>query len=1816
MAVTQNNYTGDGSTVLYSFTFPYLATTDVKVKLDGVNTTEYTLANATTVQLNSAPANGVKIIIFRNTDNDNKKATFYPGSAIKAEDLNNNIDQILYVAQEVDNNAMSSLGDTAMQGDLEMGQGMGIVFEGSTTDDFETRLAVANPTADRTVTLPNVTGTVVTTGDTGTVTSAMITDATIVNADINASAAIAQSKLNIANATTSAAGYESAADKTKLDGIETAATADQTAAEIRTLVESATDSNVFTDADHSKLNAIEAGATTDQTAAEIRTLVGNASDSNVFTDAESTKLAGIETAATADQTASEIKTLIASSPLDASHLAANSVGDSEIATGALDNRYYTEAESDARYFNVSTGDTIKDGDAFPDNDTTIATTAAINDRIIDLVDDVGGFVPIANETSFPNANPDVNNGTGTLVSIKALSSNLTSNGSGVATIANGTVGNSTVTITGLDNSTTYNAGFGMIVETTTTLNTYTFHRQVPKATEVTTVAGSISNVNSVASNISNVNSVAGNASNINSTVSNASNINTVAGSISNVNTVSTNISSVNDFADKYRIASSAPGSNNDDGDLYYNTSDNKLYVYNGSAWEVASSLNGSGGSVTGDTTFTDNTKIKLGTGADLQIYHDGTRSWIQDANAGNLIIDTNGSEVDINSGSNAEYMGRFIKDGAVELYYDNSKKLETKSYGLSLHGNVLMTNTDNQQLKLGAGNDLEIYHDGSNSIIDNNTGDLIIRGDGDDVKILAEDDIVLRDNDDSTNFIHCINGGAVELYHDGVKMFYTSASGVHVESGGNAAHLHLLDGGKARFGASDDLQIYHDGTNNYIDGHNGVLYIRGATQVISLQATDTEHSVRCAPNAEVQLYYDNVKKFETNADGTLTQGTIQVNGAEGATGQIRIHADEGDDNADRWRLVANTDGTFGLQNLASGSYENSIKATGDGNVELYHNNSKKFETTSTGVSLTGDIKLRDNDILRLGDTTYGDLKVYHTGAANIIDNAEGHTLHIRYTASEEIAKFIPDGAVELYYDNAKKLETTSSGVDVTGSINATGQVKINDSFAYIAGTGDDLQIYHNGSNSTLSNTTGYFHVSNTNGIIYLDGNNTYIRNGAASEYQAKFIANGAVDLYYDGSKKFETTSTGAAVTGSLGIGTTSPDTLLHLAGADTAIIRLENTDTSLTTDQVIGGLEFEKQDGSGAGAGVVGGLRMHSGVDGITTYLTLSTSNSSNNNVEALRITSDRHVQIDNDTGKLQLGASQDLQIFHNGTHSYIANQTGNFHIEADTCVLRSASQETYFLGSVNGASKLYYDNALKFETTSGGVLATGNIETSEHISLTGDNKKLKVGAGEDLQIYHDASDSYIANSNGALIITQHNNDIKLRPKTAEEGIIINNDGSVELYYNGVKKLETTSTGATLSGNLRLDLGSGNDAYIYNSSAGGLVFQADENGHVFQTWSSSWETRLTITDGGNVRVPDNGKFTAGASDDLQIYHDGTHSYIDDAGTGNLYIRNGTDNSIWCGGAVNLYYDDSKKFETTSYGTYITGIGYVTGGWRPSADGGCSLGSSSYRWYDLNISNDIDISDNGVIQLGDGDDLKIYHDGSNSYIDNTTGTLRIRDSEVRICNTDNETYFAGTANGESKLYYDDSVKLETTSNGVFVSGKTYINTASASAIDSQAVLAVRASFGTSGCGVEIKHDGNPAAGRDFIRFYNTSDAEAGSIEHDAATSVQYLTSSDYRLKENIANITDGIERLKLLKPRKFSWKDDPELGLRDGFIAHEVSPAIPHCVSGEKDAVKEDGSIQIQSMEYSQLTPLLTAALQEAITKIEVLETKVAALESS
>jgi len=108
MAVTQNTYTGNGSTVLFSFTFPYLQTSDIKVSLNGVDTTAYTLANATTVQFNSAPANGTAVHIYRETDDASVYATFFPGSSIRSQDLNDSFTQILYKSQETADFAAST----------------------------------------------------------------------------------------------------------------------------------------------------------------------------------------------------------------------------------------------------------------------------------------------------------------------------------------------------------------------------------------------------------------------------------------------------------------------------------------------------------------------------------------------------------------------------------------------------------------------------------------------------------------------------------------------------------------------------------------------------------------------------------------------------------------------------------------------------------------------------------------------------------------------------------------------------------------------------------------------------------------------------------------------------------------------------------------------------------------------------------------------------------------------------------------------------------------------------------------------------------------------------------------------------------------------------------------------------------------------------------------------------------------------------------------------------------------------------------------------------------------------------------------------------------------------------------------------------------------------------------------------------------------------------------------------------------------------------------------------------------------------------
>jgi hypothetical protein len=139
-----------------------------------------------------------------------------------------------------------------------------------------------------------------------------------------------------------------------------------------------------------------------------------------------------------------------------------------------------------------------------------------------------------------------------------------------------------------------------------------------------------------------------------------------------------------------------------------------------------------------------------------------------------------------------------------------------------------------------------------------------------------------------------------------------------------------------------------------------------------------------------------------------------------------------------------------------------------------------------------------------------------------------------------------------------------------------------------------------------------------------------------------------------------------------------------------------------------------------------------------------------------------------------------------------------------------------------------------------------------------------------------------------------------------------------------------------------------------------------------------------------------------------------------------------------------------------------------------------------------------------------------------------------------------------------------------------------------------------------------HSNRPGTGgQDHIHFNNGNGKVGGVLT--SGTSTTYETSSDYRLKENETPIVDGIERLKQLKPYRFNFKTEPDETL-DGFFAHEVQTVVPEAATGVKDEVDEEGNIDPQGIDQSKLVPLLTAALQEAITEIESLKARVTTLE--
>tara|TARA_A100001037_G_scaffold275443_1_gene273946 strand:+ start:540 stop:2783 length:2244 start_codon:yes stop_codon:yes gene_type:complete len=483
MAITYTDNGGgaaNGSKLEFTFTFPVLQTEDVKVALNNVvqATTKYavdTASNPTKITFNNTNINAVV-----------QEATGAPKTGVTVRVFRQT--QVGKSTGDDDPKAVYASGSSIRAVDLNA--------------NTEQALYAIHELQDQPLSDADI--------EDGSITSAKIADGTITNVDINASAAIDGTKIspdfgsqNIV--TTGTVNNVTPTELAILDG------ATVTTAELNTLdgVTATKDEINILDgvtATKDEINILD-GVTA--TTAEINHVDGVTSgiqaqlDGKQPLDSELTELAtmGSGTASSlADLSSAEVQTL---DGITASTTELNLLDGKSIVTQIT-------------------------GSA---TDVQLPSAQAVNERIVELVTEVGGFTPIANETSFPATNPDINDGAGTIVSIKALASNLVANSSGVATITNGAGTGNTVTINGLGNGQTIIAGRGILVETTTTLHTYTFHREAVDGAGITS----------------------------------ASNL-------------------VSDFNDRYQISASAPSSHPDgsalqDGDLWFDTASNIMKVY-------------------------------------------------------------------------------------------------------------------------------------------------------------------------------------------------------------------------------------------------------------------------------------------------------------------------------------------------------------------------------------------------------------------------------------------------------------------------------------------------------------------------------------------------------------------------------------------------------------------------------------------------------------------------------------------------------------------------------------------------------------------------------------------------------------------------------------------------------------------------------------------------------------------------------------------------------------------------------------------------------------------------------------------------------------------------------------------------------------------------------------------------------------------------------------------------------------------------------------------------------------------------------------
>ena len=431
-------------------------------------------------------------------------------------------------------------------------------------------------------------------------------------------------------------------------------------------------------------------------------------------------------------------------------------------------------------------------------------------------------------------------------------------------------------------------------------------------------------------------------------------------------------------------------------------------------------------------------------------------------------------------------------------------------------------------------------------------------------------------------------------------------------------------------------------------------------------------------------------------------------------------------------------------------------------------------------------------------------------------------------------------------------------------------------------------------------------------------------------------------------------------------------------------------------------------------------------------------------------------------------------------------------------------------------------------------------------------------------------------------------------------GVTASSDG--DIFATGVCTATSFSgDGSALTG---IDLGAVTGATGDFSIADKIVHTGDTDTAIRFPSADT----ITAETGGSesLRIDSNGRLIIGATSvsPANSYSDNLVVSEASGNVGMQFVGNNSNSnyaSIYLGDAGGLQraFFESQLGANGNFTMGTSGSGPIrfnnSGGerLRIGSEGNLALGGTNTSSYSnqahLFIGGVGDIyADTGV---SSGKSLSL---SNNAYI-NTSGNwvYRVTDKATNIYQYDGITGFRYAASGTAgnTITWTEAARFD--NDGRLLIGTTTYPDGSADGV------ALRASNG------ERAFSRGSTNTRYQLVFYNPN-GNIGRIE-TSGSSTSYLTSSDYRLKENATAISDGITRLKTLKPYRFNFKTDATKTL-DGFFAHEVT-AVPEAISGTKDEVDSDNKPVYQAIDQAKLVPLLTAALQEAVAKIEVLETR-------